>query len=349
MKKIDHRILARYLSGNSTQKEKHAVKKWAKYDSSNKRLLEEYKTLWEQAAMNTNSDENFDVEQGWEMLKKHMDEEKTHHQKNDSIYTTYFKQNGDDAKFRLMRVAAIFIAAAFIGFFAWQSWEQPVAAEQAPVLQEIVTDIGQRSNLTLADGTRIILNADSKLRLPKIFKADKREVFLEGQAYFEVAENSEKPFLVHVDGTTVRVLGTSFSVSAYPEDEHVQVVVKEGRVSFEATNSAEAASTIITANQLATYDEKSDEITTAKVDEAGLYLGWLQGSLNFKETLMKDVANDLERRYGVRVSFNNEQIKEMKLTARLKSKRIKNVLDVIALSLNLNYNLNNNRVTFYKR
>lgn len=337
------------MSGNSTDKEKQAVKKWVLKDSSNKQLLQEYKTLWERAAMSIKrEDKNFDAEQGWIMLKKQINKEKAHQSKNGSLYASYFKQSGDDAKFRLMRVAAIFLVAAFIGFFAYRSWEQPMV-NQAPVLQEIVTDIGQRTHLTLADGTRILLNADSKLRLPKMFQTNKREVFLEGQAFFEVAENPNKPFLIHIDGTTVRVLGTSFSISAYPEDENVQVVVKEGRVSFEVDNSAKATHAVITANELAVYDETSKKITTRKVKDLSLYLGWLEGSLNFKEALMKDVAADLERRYGVQVTFNNKQIKKMELTAHLKSKRIRNVLDVIALSLNLNYDLTDNNVTFYKR
>lgn len=317
-----------------------------KQDSANKQLLDDFKNVWEKAGINFNPKNNsFDAIEGWQQVKEQIE---TNHKKQ-SPGDAYLKSSGHGIKYRFLRVAAIFIAAAFIGYFGYLTARNSYEVkQQEPILQEIATENGQRTHLTLSEGTSILLNAGSKIRLPKIFKQDKREVYLEGQAYFKVAENPDKPFIIHLEGTTVRVLGTEFSVSAYPEDETVQVVVKEGRVSFEAKDSVKSESAIVTANELVRFDEKSNMLITREVSDLGLYLGWIDGSLNFKQTVMTEVAVDLERRYGVTVTFADEAVKEMKLTAHLKSKRIKNVLDVISISLKIKYELKNNHVTFYK-
>src|SRR5699024_965546 len=105
------------------------------------------------------------------------------------------------------------------GYFAYQRGHTANTPESKEViLQKIATNNGQRTHLTLSEGTRILLNAGSKITLPKAFEKNRREVYLEGQAYFQVTENPKKPFIIHLsNGTTIQVLGTKFSVSAYPE------------------------------------------------------------------------------------------------------------------------------------
>lgn len=294
----------------------------------------------------TPQNEQFDPVEGWQKVKEQFEtivaQKQLVHGKSSSI------KNGHNKIFRFLRVAAIFIVAVLVSYFTVQITQNIDRTEnQKGMLQEITTANGQRTRLTLAEGTHILLDAGSKMKLPKVFENNKREVYLEGQAYFEVAHNPEKPFVIHLNGTKVRVLGTKFSISAYPEDHSVEVVVKEGRVEFTTDNNKEPKSTLVTANELAKYNKDNNKLIKREVDDLNLYLGWIDYNMNFNNTQMSEVALDLERRYAVGVTFKDEKIKSMKLTAHLKSKEIENVLDVIAMSLKINYELSDDAVTFY--
>ncbi|MBN2731729.1 MAG: DUF4974 domain-containing protein, partial [Balneolaceae bacterium] len=182
----------------------------------------------------------------------------------------------------------------------------------------------------------------------KVFEPDKREVFLEGQAYFNVEENTERPFVIHSGNAKTRVLGTSFSVRAYPEDSDITVAVEEGRVSFEATATEASGKEqiILNKNELGRFDAKRGDIEASPINDLALYLGWVDGYLKFKEAPLGEVATELERRYGVEVTFANPQLKKRSLTALLKSRSIQNVLDVIKMSLDIEYRLDENQVIF---
>jgi ferric-dicitrate binding protein FerR (iron transport regulator) len=198
--------------------------------------------------------------------------------------------------------------------------------------------------LILSDGTQVFLNADSKFKVPQNFNAKKREVYLTGEAYFKVVKNPDKPFMVHSQGTVTRDLGTSFDIRAYPDNENVTVVVKEGKVNFKAEDSRQKD--VITAKQMAGYNMQDHKITRKKIDDLGLYLGWTRNEINFKDASMRNVANRLERRYNINIVFKDLDIKSMKLTASLKNSTTQHVLNLIAKALDIKYRIKNDTVIF---
>lgn len=347
MKESKNKLLVRYLADNCTDEELQAIESWKQNDIQNRKLLEEYESLWKKSAVdNSNKRGQFDAKQGWQLLNEKI--ERNNSALHQSKKTSYSKLKNQSFKYRLISAAAIFLAIILIGFYAYQSWNPSGAKRQKPSMQIIATDNGQRTHITLSDETHILLNADSKLRVPAVFKQNKREVFLQGQAYFNVTENANRPFIIHTNGTTIRVLGTSFAISSYPKDHSVQVVVKKGRVVFKTDRQTQSTSTILTANEVGRYSEQTQTILTQTVQNLNFYLGWIEGRLNFEQTPMTEVAVSLERRYDIKVKFKNKEIKKMALTAHLQSKRIRNVLDVIAISLQIEYKLKNDNVIFYQ-
>jgi ferric-dicitrate binding protein FerR (iron transport regulator) len=243
--------LAHYLSGESSESEKARVKVWKNRTPENRQKFEEFKRIWKTSALHVNKSGNmFDTKKDWELLSSRIDAEEAKSVSHLPDYT-----DGDLPRNRgwqtLMRAAAIFLIAGLIGFFAYQNWEPAEQIAKEPALREITTDIAQRANLTLSDGTKVLLNAGSKMKLPKVFNDDKREVFLEGQAYFNVAKNPDKPFVIHSGDAQTRVLGTSFSVSAYPTDEQITIAVKEGRVSFQAGNDTNLKVALVNGQEFA--------------------------------------------------------------------------------------------------
>lgn len=325
------------------------VERWIDLNQENKKEFQEFKRIWKLSnAAVSSQDIELDADSEWSRLGTQMD--KTHplsDKKSDrGGYNSFRSSSIHSGTQKFIRLAAIFLIAGFMGLFAYQNLYQPESEEQEPVLREFRTDNGQRANVTLADGTEVMLNADSKIELPTEFASDVREVHLDGEAYFKVSKNIDKPFLVNSNQSQVRVLGTSFSVRSYPEDQQVQVVVEEGRVSFGNGDEEDDQQTILERNELGAYDISTSTVAKQKVEDMELYLSWRNGYLKFQETKMKDVAKALERRYDVEISFINSDIEQLSLTAYLKSRSLRNVLDVIAASLEITYQLNENKVSF---
>jgi ferric-dicitrate binding protein FerR (iron transport regulator) len=346
---LSPQLLARYLAGECTPRERRTIDQWLKEDPENEQKLEELRQVWELAEDKNGNQKSQEPGKEWEQLKERLDPRTTvervstpNQQHSASIHSTFQK---------VVRVAAILLIAGLFGILSYSYWSFPESNSQSiePVLRKVSTSVAQRANLTLGDGTKVILNADTKIEYPQKFASDIREVHLRGEAYFDVVRNPEKPFIIYAGQTRTRVLGTSFSVRSYPEERQVQVVVEEGRVSFSSTADPDSTVATLTKNKLAQYSTEIQQITTKQIDDMELYLGWKEGALKFKETAMRKVAKEIERRYGVQVFFDQKEIAEMSLTAFLKSRSISNVLDVIATSLTINYRLEDNDVIFYRK
>ncbi|NGP89812.1 FecR family protein [Fodinibius halophilus] len=346
---VDGRLLARYLADECTAEETQKVEQGVAKDVENAQKLKQFKRIWDISEEDHSSMHGvFDTGEQWQQLQSRLEKEGelNRESKRDSFAAKYRSASVHSMTQKLIRVAAIFLIAGLIGVFAYQNWYEPKPEVSETVLREVSTANAQRVNLRLADGTEVMLNADSDIKFPNQFDEDIREVYLMGEAYFDVATNSKRPFVIHSRGAVVRVLGTAFTVRSYEEDRQVQIVVEEGKVSVEDSSAESANKALLTANEMGSYSLNSNEITTSKVDDIQLYLSWKKGYLKFRDKPMKEVALALERRYGVEVSFQSSEIRDKQLTAFLKSRSIKNVLNVIAMSLDVEYELTENRVIF---
>lgn len=346
---INNKMLARYLAGGCSPKEQQDVEAWADSDPENAKKLAKFKQIWKMSGQNQSALEEYvDVDAEWEQLQARLQREGEFEipSKSKSLKEKYRTASIHSMTQKFMRVAAIFVIAGLMGVLAYQNWYQAEPEPQEPALREVSTANAQRVNMTLGDGTTVKLNAGSVMKFPNQFESDVREIFLKGEAYFDVTSNPDRPFVIHSRGSVIRVLGTSFTVRSYEEDHQVRVVVEEGRVSFspQMENAQDAA--MLTANELGRYTLDTNRIETAQVDDMQLYLSWREGYLKFREEPMSNVAESLERRYGVQVRFKGEAISQKTLTAFLKSRSIRSVLDVIAMSLDVEYQLEDNIVTF---
>lgn len=347
---FDYQLLARFMVGDCTPRERERMEAWAEGDPANRKKLEQFKRIWETSDQKRQVLQDFfDTDQEWKRLQSRLEQEDELSDAPTSTPSLEAKRRSASIHSmtqKLARVAAIFLIAGLLGVLAYQNWYQPEPKVQEPVLREVNTANAQRVNLTLSDGTRVMLNAGSTLKFPNRFNSKIREVFVKGEAYFNVDRNPHKPFVVHSRGSIIRVLGTSFTVRSYAEENQVRVVVQEGKVSLENQEGSNADKALLTANEVGWSPLQGTQIETAQVEDMELYMSWRQGYLKFREEPMSNVAKALERRYGVQVSFKDKNISHKTLTAFLKSRSIRNVLDVISMSLDLTYQLDNNKVVF---
>jgi ferric-dicitrate binding protein FerR (iron transport regulator) len=338
-------LLAKFLAEECDNKDASLVRGWLSESSKNKEIMKELEKLWDASKHSNSSKDSFDTNIEWVVLQNRIEDEtlnfSTKHVNRSTWLTLY-----NPLLPTLTKIAALFLLAALVGLFFIDRFYIPQEEFNEPVLNEITMEKGHRGGVTLSDGTKVYINSDSKIIIPSIFQTNKREVFLEGEAYFDVAEDPNKPFLIKTDGALVEVLGTSFAVRNYPGDNIIQTVVSEGTVSFRSDNEKTKQSVILTAGNLGRLNIESNEIKTELVDDINFYLSWKEGYLKFKNESMKEVAKQLERKYDVEVVFGSKEIAEMHLTAELRSRSLARVLETISASLQIDHTLLQDRISF---
>ncbi|SMO55030.1 FecR family protein [Saccharicrinis carchari] len=171
---------------------------------------------------------------------------------------------------------------------------------------------GGEYHLILSDGTRVWLNSGSSLKFPVNFIGEKREVSLQGEAYFEVVRNSEKPFIVRTGHSTTRVYGTSFNVMCYEDDMVEQVTLIEGKVGFNINGKQ----TLLHPGQQVELSLNNSKVEVKKVDTS-IYTSWTGGVLKFKNMPIRELAKKLTRWYDVDFYFANSSVEEINFTGRI--------------------------------
>ena len=168
-------------------------------------------------------------------------------------------------------------------------------------MNEVVVPFGKKSQLMLADGTKVWLNAGSRLGFPSEFSGRQREVYLEGEAYFEVAGSESQPFLVKAREIAVRVLGTRFNISAYPADQTIETVLLEGSISLSDNESGifTRKETVLSPNHKASFGKANRQFKVDRVADAGFYIAWTSGWFMFAQESLQSVLHKLERYYNV--------------------------------------------------
>ena len=173
----------------------------------------------------------------------------------------------------------------------------------------LIVPRGGEFSLELADGTRVWLNTESKLRYPVAFTGEERRVEMDGEVYFEVAKNREKPFVVTVNGVDIRVLGTSFNVSAYQED--VVTTLVTGKVQLKKGDEQ----VVLLPNQQAIW---SDDKFKVKQVDARNYVLWKEGIFYFEDVDLERILDDMARWYNVNIFYMNSTLKKMKFSVEIK-------------------------------
>ncbi|MEZ4970594.1 MAG: DUF4974 domain-containing protein [Flavobacteriaceae bacterium] len=204
---------------------------------------------------------------------------------------------------------------------------------------------GKKFQLTLSDGTMVFLNAGSSIRFPvKFIPGNDRTVFLSGEAFFEVTKNKD-PFVVNAENLDVRVLGTKFNVSAYPEDPSMNTVLLEGAVQVLGHSSEENEKVLLEPEQEAIWNKSEKQIEVAKADISST-MAWMNGQLIFREVAFKDIVKKLERSYNCTIINQNPTLDDEIFTATFNVyiETIGQVMTYISKNTPYNFTINKNGI-----
>lgn len=197
-------------------------------------------------------------------------------------------------------------------------------------LNQLVVPYGKTSHVKLPDGTNAYLNAGSRLIYTSFFKGNKREVYLIGEGFFEVAQDKKMPFILQTNDLNIEVLGTKLNLSAYPSDNFVETVLVEGEIKLNGKGiQSFKKDYVLEPEQLAVFNRSSAEIKISEVDVIN-YIAWHQGFLNFQSSHLSRIIKKLERYYNIRILFDDPMLGIRCITGKLvlteEKERILNIL-----------------------
>ncbi|MDQ0106786.1 ferric-dicitrate binding protein FerR (iron transport regulator) [Chitinophaga terrae (ex Kim and Jung 2007)] len=200
----------------------------------------------------------------------------------------------------------------------------------------IQTGNHERKVIVLSDSTRIVLNAASELRYPSHFNGDQREVYLEGEAFFEVSQAAEWPFIIHAPGNIkTTVLGTSFNIKAYAGRRQAVVSVVSGKVKI--SSGKKDLSTLEKGEELRLVVPTGEISKRRNIDNANI-LAWQSGDIVFNDETLADILKDLQIYYGVNIQLKNEQLANLLITTGFqKNTSIESALENISALANARY------------
>lgn len=204
----------------------------------------------------------------------------------------------------------------------------------------VTTTLGERTSLSLPDGTKVNLNAGSSLRYPDSFTESERKVELSGEAFFDVVHNEDKPFIVQTHALNVRVLGTAFNIEAFIENSEVNTTLVNGKIILEKEhNNKMVLLAEMKPNERVVYQVDNQKINLSIEEDISQYIVWKDGKLVFLNDPIEEVAKKLGLWYNVSVNIQSEELKESRFTGTFTNEPIKKVLDLLSVSSPMDYKI----------
>lgn len=254
---------------------------------------------------------------------------------------------------RLTSIAVAALAVVSVGVYLF--WETQRTSSPASGIIQYVCKPGERKSFQFPDGTAVILNAGSEIYLNDQYAKNTREVFLKGEAFFEVQHNAAVPFIVHTASMDVKALGTAFNVKSYNNENKTETVLIRGLVEVTLKKDNNRKLLLHPDEKVSWREDKTGKEATAqaatknnpeqavikpvrKSDNGEVKeLAWVQNNLAFEDEPFEDIAYQLNRWYNVNIQFETNDIKQYHFTATFKKEKIEQVLDILKKSKKFNY------------
>ncbi len=338
-------LISRELSGDITPEEQHELLNLLQSDSLLRYKSDAFREMKMQGARESQPDTERALQKVLSAL--HEDDTRRNRISDNRSSNTVLLRFASTAAVLLLLVSGYL-------FFAKGTNGTDAAAATLPgsssKLEEKQNNAGMRSSIVLSDGSKIWLNADSRLDYPKIFEGKTREVYLSGEAFFEVTKNPSHPFIIHLDNGTVKVLGTSFNIKAYKDSRTIETSVATGRVAFIPAKKNERVkkdTTFLTRDVKAIYTIATGQISTlaTKSDDDK---AWTNGKLIFRALTFGQIAIELERAFGKKVVFTDKDVKNYRLTGSFENNSPDEILYYLSLSKPFTYKLSDEDIIISK-
>ncbi|MDL2208296.1 FecR domain-containing protein [Parabacteroides sp. OttesenSCG-928-O15] len=279
---MDRELLYRFFEGTSSEEEMREIKTWMESSGENERLFLKERKLYDAILLSGDK----------------------------SDLTKKKRSIGNKLLLNFSKIAAVAILTLVLNY-AWQHYGAP---EEEVAMQSISVPPGQRVNLTLSDGTNVWLNARTTISYPVNFNKKERLLALDGEAYFEVAPDTRRPFIVETKTGKVEALGTHFNVESYSFQEKFEATLMEGKVKVSLLDD-EMTNVILSPHNKAYL--KDGSLQVEYVSDYTTYR-WREGLICFKEASFVSIMNEFEKYYGVKVHIENQKVLQYYYTGKFR-------------------------------
>lgn len=323
------KLIDNYLSGTITEAERIKLVNWLVYDTG--------VDIWWASELNGMSDE---MPPG---LQTHLlAEMKSKILKETDAKASELKSRSLKKRIRmsLLKWAAIICIPVLLGVSLYYTISSG-GDNFSPLI--VTAERGERSSVELPDGTRVKLNSATKLTYPGSFGRERR-VKLSGEAYFDVAHDKEHPFIVELGAIDVRVLGTSFNISSYEDQENIVIVLLKGKVEV----ISGIKNYVMHPNDKVVYNKTTSVFHSTKVC-AGDYIEWTKGSLYFENESLETIANALSRTYNIDIRFASDGLKKERFTGTIGNGGLKDALERLRLASPILYEIRDSVIVLKRK
>ncbi|WP_020530104.1 FecR family protein [Flexithrix dorotheae] len=327
-------LITKYLSNEASESEMEELQTFLNADEEAEQLFEQASAIW---LKHKRLPSKYDLELGKAKLKSKLLQQQLK-EKN---------QNGKVKKLKVSKkIYQTILVAASISFLLISTFiilpKYYTTPEAEVVWTEKSVPKGMRATYSMPDGSKIKVNSNSKIRFREDFaQNDVREVFLEGEAFFEVAKNPEKPFVVITNNIRTKVLGTVFNVRAYEGEHDIYVSLVEGSVAvYNKEQNNKAVPVLLTPSDQFIFNKTNSTGNIKSKTDLTSFISWKDNILIFNNEPLGKITEVLENWYGVEIIFQNHQLKNCLIKASFQNEPLNNVLEVLKYATSLHYSTN---------
>jgi len=333
-----NQLIAKYFAGEISENEMSQLRGWLESSVENKLLFDDLKQNWESLELQSSPNDKSRV----------LNRVKAKIKADEPIVEKEVKRLFVRSWYRM---AASVIVAISVGTLAWYQINEPFSTLNTLGYEVSDCEAGMQKEIFLADGSHVFMNGDSRVKYKKELSGDERNIFLEGEAFFDVARNEKKPFVIGLDGAEVKVLGTSFNIKAYPEDKLMETSVLTGKVSFKHTHGIwekDQESMFLVPGQKGVINHESEAFDQLNVDNQH-DVAWMKNKLIFNNTSLLEITKTLYRMYGVNFKLSDGSLEDLKITADFENEELEEIMKILEMTSEFSYKMENDLVFIGKK
>lgn len=340
-KEIDWDFIIDYLDGNRSREAEQSLTDWLASDLRNKETFDRMMKIWE-----TPEDlfSRPDVEKALIKVKRRAGIQGLSYKRTEdrgvSLSGSSIAQRIWGSK--LWKVAAVILLILLTPYLIFK-------LSTPSSLETILVKYAQKQNLILPDGSRVLLDAGTVFQYPQQFAEDIREVFLQGEGYFEITSEPNRTFNIHANQALVTVLGTKLNIRAWPKSGSVVVAVSEGEVSLHSKEIKSPRAEVLLSQGQISYLTENQIPSTPKYADIDAHLSWIKREKYFESIPLQEVLDQLERWYDIDFHLADQSFAVNRITIFIESKPLEEILELLSLVNNFQYERHGRKITFYQK
>ncbi|MEQ9286128.1 MAG: FecR family protein [Cyclobacteriaceae bacterium] len=326
MNKTVDDLIVKSLLEEISDEDEMVLKEWINSSSRNKKVYSELKGYWHIKEKDYGTKEEI-----WSELRFKTNEFNNGKQNESSSYKPFF-----------LKVAAAVLLVCSSVFVTYQFLANDQSDGQATLIKKRCP-VGAKLTVRLPDGSNVTLNSNSSIEYPNQFDQKIRYINLKGEAFFDVVSNPKQPLVVNTPKVQTTVLGTSFNVRAYPEDDMVKVALLTGKVAVKVKGQNEDGAMLLVPGEMVVYNKTEDTHIKTKFDEVK-ELGWKEGIIYFKGAGFREIKSTLEKWYGVNIVVSGTIHEDFHYTATYNNQSLNEVLRGMMFVQKFDYSIDGDTV-----